>query len=68
MKKRGSHINSRGSAAKGLTLGGGWGEKISAVEGIKLSAGAKSRPAEFDRQGLSPGERRKAIVRAYRKD
>jgi hypothetical protein len=42
-----------------------WGEKISAVEGIKLTA--KKRAAEFDGLGLSPPQRRQAIMRANRK-
>jgi hypothetical protein len=67
MKKRGSPLNRRHSAPKGPTLGREWGEKISAIEGIRLSAAARKREAEFDRLGMSAGERRKAIVRAYRK-
>jgi hypothetical protein len=50
-----------------MVLGHGWFETISAVEGIKLSARAKTRAVEFDSRGLSNGERRRAIVRAYRK-
>jgi hypothetical protein len=42
--------------------------KISAVEGIELTAGMKKRVADFDRRGLSGEERRLAIIRAYRKD
>lgn len=40
--------------------------KISAVEGISPTAEALARAREFDRAGLSPEERRKAIVEAYR--
>jgi hypothetical protein len=68
MKKRGSQSGRRRSAASGVILGHGWFETISAVEGITLSPRAKKRAAEFDRQGLSLEERRRAIVRAYRKD
>jgi hypothetical protein len=66
MKKRGSAKNRR-QPAMGKALGREWGDKISAVEGVKLSSAAKKRAAEFERLGLSPAERRKAITRAYRK-
>jgi hypothetical protein len=39
--------------------------KISAVEGIAPTTEAKKRTMEFDRKGLSPEERRLAIIRAY---
>ena len=39
--------------------------KISAVEGIKVSHRAEEDFHEFDSQGLSAAERRKAIVRKY---
>ncbi|MGA7806206.1 hypothetical protein [Bradyrhizobium sp.] len=57
----------RNQSAAGKALGRAWGEKISAVEGIRLSPAAKQRAVEFDRLGLSPAERRNAIARAYRK-
>jgi hypothetical protein len=41
--------------------------QISAVEGIKPSAAMKKRVSEFERQGLSPAERRREIIKAYRK-
>ncbi len=41
-------------------------EKISAVEGIKPTEEAKSRAAEFDRNGLSAEGRRRAIISAHR--
>jgi hypothetical protein len=50
-----------------MTLGAEWGERISAVEGIKLTPAGKMRSAEFERLGLSPAQRRQAILRAYRK-
>jgi hypothetical protein len=49
-----------------VLIGRKWGERISAVEGIELSPAAKRRAEEFDRLGLSPEERRRAILRAYR--
>jgi hypothetical protein len=41
--------------------------QISAVEGIKPTAAMKRRAAEFERQGLSPAERRQEIIKVYRK-
>lgn len=40
--------------------------KISAVEGIQLDDEMKRAFEEFDRQGLSPEERRKAIIRRFK--
>jgi len=67
MKKRGISPN----AKKGGTVSGIVGRKafakISAVEGIRLTPEMKRRAAEFDRKGLSPEERRRAIIAAHRK-
>jgi hypothetical protein len=41
--------------------------KISAVEGIELTAAMKRRAAEFDRKNLTPEQRIRAIVAAHRK-
>jgi hypothetical protein len=41
--------------------------QISAVEGIKPTAAMKKRAAEFERQGLSSAERRKEIIKVYRR-
>ncbi len=41
--------------------------KISAVEGIVLTREMHTRAAEFDRKGMSAEERRRSIVRVYRK-
>ena len=41
--------------------------QISAVEGIKPTAAMKRRAAEFERQGLSPAERRREIIKVYSK-
>ena len=67
MKKRSSQSGRRRSAMSGPILGAGWFETINAVEGVVLSPRAKKRAAEFDRQGLSAEERRRAIMKAYRK-
>lgn len=42
-------------------------EKISAVEGIRVTAAMKKREAEFDRDGLSAEQRRRSIIEAHRK-
>jgi hypothetical protein len=47
--------------AKTLTLGLAGFAKITAVEGIKLRSLTKKMFADFDRRGLSPAERRRAI-------
>lgn len=41
--------------------------KISAVEGVVVTAEMKKRAKEFDRLGLSPAERRREILKVYRK-
>lgn len=41
--------------------------KISAVEGIKQTAAMKKRSASFDKAGLSAAERRREIIKVYRK-
>ena len=58
--------NSRG-ATPGFTLGRKGFAKISAVEGICLSADMEKRFQDFDRQGLMAGDRRKSIARAFAK-
>jgi hypothetical protein len=62
-KKTGS---SKRASAK-FVLGRERFAQISAVEGIKPTAAMKKRAAEFDRQGLSPAERRREIIKVYRK-
>jgi hypothetical protein len=56
----------RGASAK-FVIGRERFTQISAVEGIRPSAAMKKRTAEFERQGLSPAERRREIIKAYRK-
>ena len=50
---------------RGLVLGKDAIQKINAVEGIRMSAAAATRTADFDRRGLTPAQRRAEIVRAY---
>jgi hypothetical protein len=47
------------------TIGRKGFSKISAVEGIKPSQRVDEDFREFDRQGLSPAERRRALARKY---
>lgn len=42
-------------------------ERISAVEGVKLSNAMKDRAAKSDRDNLSAEERRRTIIAAHRK-
>jgi hypothetical protein len=58
--------NTRGKTG-GATIGRKAFAKISAVEGIRLTPEMKQRAAEFDRKGLSPEERVRAIVATHRK-
>ena len=63
-----SKTHGRSGAPKaGFTLGRTGFAKISAVEGISLSAEMEQRFRDFDRQGLSASDRRKAIARAFAK-
>ena len=41
-------------------------EAITAVEGLRLSEASRSRVSKLLASGLSPDERRAAVVRAYR--
>lgn len=54
-------------AKLGFTLGREDFAKISAVEGIRLSADMEQRFHDFDRQGIDAVDRRKAIARAFAK-
>jgi hypothetical protein len=55
------------AGAKTLTLGLVGFEAISAVEGIRLRPSTKKMFADFDRRGLSPAERRRAIFEKHAK-
>jgi hypothetical protein len=67
MKKQGFESSPRRSAKSGMTLGRDRFAKISALEGVELTASMRKRAAEFDRLGVPAAERRRAIVRAYSK-
>jgi hypothetical protein len=51
----------------GFVIGSARFKKISAVEGIKYSPGMKGQLAVSKLQNPTPEERRKAIIRSYRK-
>lgn len=55
------------SAAKTLTLGLAGFAKISAIEGVRLSSDSRRMFEEFDRKGLNPEQRRKAIAAKHSK-
>jgi hypothetical protein len=67
MKKCASTSRRRRAAKGVLTLGRERFAKISAVEGIELNADMRARMAEFDRLGMTPAKRRRAIIQVYRK-
>lgn len=67
MTKKGSCPKTSRSAARGLVIGRDRFAKISAVEGIELTAIMKERAEEFDRRGLSAEQRVRAILAAHRK-
>jgi len=67
MKKPTPESRRRHKSKPGMTLGRERFAQISAVEGIELTADMRSRAADFDRRGIPPTERRRAIVRAYSK-
>ena len=52
---------------RAVVLGRSVFAKISAVEGIRLSPASESMFAEFDRKGLSPEQRRKALLEKHAK-
>lgn len=54
-------------ASAKFVLGRGAFAKISAVEGIALTPAMKKRAEEFDRRGLTPAQRRREILKLYRK-
>jgi hypothetical protein len=66
MMKRKSSAKRSDTPRGGLILGAKWAEKINAIEGLGLTAAAEQRAADFDRRRLSPAERRKEILQAYR--
>jgi hypothetical protein len=67
MKKRTSPSRRRRTGKRAMTLGRERFAKISAVEGIEVTATMQSRAAEFDRLGMAPAKRRRAIIMAHSK-
>jgi hypothetical protein len=58
---------SKTDKTSGFVIGSERFKKISAVEGIKYSPGMKGQMAVSRLKDPTPEERRKAIIRAYRK-
>jgi hypothetical protein len=54
-------------SGKGRTIGRAAFARISAVEGIRLTPAMMADFREFERKGLSPAARRKAIIGKYGK-
>ena len=67
MSKTKSPSTRRRASKRGMTLGRERFAKINAVEGIALNAAMRARAAEFDRLGMTPAKRRRAIIEAYSK-
>jgi hypothetical protein len=59
--------SSKKGKASGFVIGSARFKKISAVEGIVYSPDMKGSSAISKRKDLSPEERRKIIIKAYRK-
>ncbi|MGO9848548.1 MAG: hypothetical protein ACLPKT_18740 [Methylocella sp.] len=66
-KKRSSRKKVSRKSKLDVVIGARRFAKISAVEGIMLTGEMRTRSAEFDRKGMSAEERRRSILRAYRK-
>jgi len=64
--KKGNTAKAKRSTG-GLTLGLKGFSKISAVEGITMRSSTRKMFADFDRRGLSPAERRRAIFEKHAK-
>jgi hypothetical protein len=60
------HTPKKGKAS-GFVVGSARFKKISAVEGIKFTPEMKGRAALSKRKDVTAEERRKTIIRAYRK-
>ena len=56
----------KGRIVESYTLGRASAGALNALEGISKPAQSRARDSAFDLKGLSPAERRQAIVEAYR--
>ena len=59
--------SSKQGKASGFVIGSARFRKISAVEGIQYSPNMKGSAAIANSEALTPEERRKAIIKAYRR-
>lgn len=66
-KRRSTPKKATRKSKLGVAIGARRFAKISAVEGIMLTGEMQTRAAEFDRKGMSAEERRRSILRVYRK-
>jgi len=62
-----SNRNAPKATKAGLVLGLSGFAKISAVEGVTLKSSSGQMFAKFEKQGLTPQQRRKAIVDKHSK-
>lgn len=67
MAKQRKKAAAKDSKVGGFVVGRARFAKISAVEGIHLTAAMEKRASEADRKGLSAEKYRQMIVRSYRK-
>ena len=58
--------SSKKCPASGFVLGRDRFEKIMAIESITLTTEMKARQDGFERRGLTPAQRRREILKAYR--
>lgn len=67
MKKRRAPKKGGRKGKVGWSIGAARFAKISAVEGIALTGAMRTRAGEFIRKDMSADERRRSIIKAYRK-
>ena len=66
-RRTGKPSSKKKSASAQFVLGRAAFAKISAVEDITLTPAMKKRAEEFERRGLTSAERRREILKVYRK-
>jgi hypothetical protein len=55
----------RSASTARITIGRNAFDKISAIEGMNLTPAMKRAFRELDKQGLTPAQRRKALIAKY---
>lgn len=66
LKKTNEHSGRRDKTASRFILGADFTAKLNAVEGIGQSEASRAMFRQFDLDGLSPEERRQAIVSKHK--